>query len=189
MTSHTHRRPAALPGFSSPAAGFDDPMAMLEACHDRIRRSLDLLGRLCDRVSEGRIDAAVQEAAADVLRYFDRAAPHHHEDEERHIFPCVLAHSGDPALRAAVLRLQADHLAMEAQWAQLRTPLAALASGHAEGFAAAQLEAARRFIGLYAEHTRLEEALVFPAAAAALDQPALQRIGADMAERRGAPRP
>ena len=54
-------------GFSPPAAGFDEPMAMLEACHDRIRRSLALLGRLCQRVAQGRVDAAVHAAAADVL--------------------------------------------------------------------------------------------------------------------------
>lgn len=185
MSSVTRPRPAALPGFSSPAAGFDEPMAMLEACHDRIRRSLELLGRICDRVAEGRVDAAVHEAAGDVLRYFDRAAPHHHEDEERHIFPRVLAEAVEPALRAAVLRLQEDHLAMEAQWASLRTPLAALAAGHAQGFGAAQIEGARRFIALYAAHAQTEEALVFPAAAAALDEAALRRIGADMAARRG----
>jgi hemerythrin-like domain-containing protein len=158
---------------------------MLEACHDRIRRSLDLLGRICDRVAECRIDAAVHEAAGDVLRYFDRAAPHHHEDEERHIFPCVLEGTADPALRAAVLRLQEDHIAMEKQWAALRTPLAALAAGHAQAFGAPHIAAARRFIALYADHAQTEEALVFPPAAAALDEAALQRIGADMAARRG----
>ena len=31
-----------LPGFSSPAAGFDEPFAMLDACHERVRRSLGL---------------------------------------------------------------------------------------------------------------------------------------------------
>jgi hemerythrin-like domain-containing protein len=175
-----------LPGFSSPAAGFDEPMAMLEACHDRIRRSLDLLGRLCDRVAQGRVDAAVHGAAADVLRYFDLAAPHHHEDEERHIFPCVLAHGAEPAL---VQRLQEDHRAMTALWAQLRGPLAALAAGRADAFGPAQIEAAQRFIELYAAHAKAEEALVFPQAAAALDEQALRRIGEDMAMRRGVRRP
>jgi hypothetical protein len=60
---------------------------MLHACHDRVRRSLDLLGRVCERLVQGRVDAAVHDAAADVLRYFDRAAPQHHEDEEAACLP------------------------------------------------------------------------------------------------------
>jgi len=36
----------SLPGFESPAAGFDEPFEMLDACHDRLRRSLELLERL-----------------------------------------------------------------------------------------------------------------------------------------------
>src|SRR5262245_58481477 len=134
--------PAALPGFSSPAASFDEPMAMLSACHDRVRRSLDLLDRISARVEAGRVDDAVCPAAAAVLRYFDQAAPHHHEDEEQHVFPRLLAGTDDPAVRTAVVQLQEDHLWMEAQWTRLRTPLAALAtSHHAEGFDAEQLEA------------------------------------------------
>ena len=35
----------SLPGMRSPGAGFDQPFEMLDACHDRVRRSLDLLRR------------------------------------------------------------------------------------------------------------------------------------------------
>ncbi|MFL6663550.1 MAG: hemerythrin domain-containing protein [Rhizobacter sp.] len=180
---------APFPGLHTPAAGFDEPMAMLEACHDRMRRTLGLLGRICERVAAGRVDTAVHQAAADVVRYFDQAGPHHHEDEEQHIFPRVLAHATDAAVRAAVMRLQEDHLAMEAQWAKLRTPLAAMAAGHAEGFGAAQMEWARAFADMYAAHLAVEDTLVFPAAAALLDEAELRCIGDEMAGRRGAPRP
>ena len=36
----------SLPGFDAPAVGFEQPFEMLLACHDRVRRSLALLGRL-----------------------------------------------------------------------------------------------------------------------------------------------
>ncbi len=179
-------RPPALPGFDTPSAGFDEPMAMLHACHDRVRRSLDLLRRLCDRVAESRIDAAVHGAAGDVLRYFDLAAPQHHEDEEQHIFPRLLAAGGDPTLRAAVMKLQEDHLAMEAHWARLRTPLAALAAGHAASFGAAQIALAQRFLELYTGHAETEESLVFPAAATLIDEATQRAMGEEMASRRGA---
>ena len=178
-----------FPGFSSPAAGFDAPLDMLHACHDRVRRSLDLLARLCERVTEGRIDDAVRDAARDVLRYFDQASPHHHEDEEQHIFPRVLAAAPEPAVRAAVLQLQQDHVQMEKLWARLRTPLAALAAGQSAAFGPPQIAAAERFAALYEAHTRTEEAVVFPVAAKLLDEPALREIGNEMAARRGVRRP
>ena len=36
----------SLPGLHSPAAGFEAPFDLLEACHERVHRSLALLGRL-----------------------------------------------------------------------------------------------------------------------------------------------
>ena len=177
--------PTSLPGFSAPAAGFDEPLAMLNACHDRIRRSLGLLQRICERVNDRRIDGAVREAASDVLRYFDIAAPLHHEDEEKHIFPAVLSGAPDAMTRKAVLRLQEQHVLMAAGWRILREPLAALAAGDDAAFGVPQCEAAARYIALYDEHASAEEMLIFPAAAALIDHDTLTRAGEEMAERRG----
>ncbi|MEQ1661023.1 MAG: hemerythrin domain-containing protein, partial [Hylemonella sp.] len=92
---------------------------MLAACHERVQRSLDLLGRLVDYIGKQGHDAQTRSAAADVLRYFDLAAPLHHQDEELHVFPLLLA-QGDAALRTAVQQLQADHLRMGELWAAVR---------------------------------------------------------------------
>lgn len=180
--------PRPVPGFDSPAAGFDQPMAMLHACHDRVRRSLDLLDRLAARVAQGRIDGAVRDAARDVLRYFDIAAPQHHEDEERHVFPRVLAGAASPAIEAAVRRLQADHAAMRETWSALRGPLEALANGDDAAFDGAAQAHAARFRALHADHLRTEDTLVFPHAASLLDEAALRAAGDEMAARRGAVR-
>lgn len=177
---------APVPGFRAPAAGFDAPLDMLHACHERIHRSLDLLGRICERVRQERVDAAVHEAAADVLRYFDKAAPHHHEDEEQHVFPRVLAGTANAEVRAVVVKLQQDHQQMEALWARLRTPLAALSNGHAEGFHEAACALAQEFRALYESHARTEETLVFPAAEALIDDDTREAMGREMARRRGA---
>lgn len=40
------------PGFDSPAVGFEQPFDMLEACHERVRRSLSLLERLIAHIVE-----------------------------------------------------------------------------------------------------------------------------------------
>ena len=186
MIRMTTPAPTPFPGFNTPVAGFDEPLAMLHACHERVRRSLSLLREIGERVAAGRVDDTVYGAAADVLRYFDQAAPQHHEDEEQHIFPRVLAHTCDGEVRAAVMKLQEDHLAMESQWARLRVPLAALAKGRDEGYGAPQIAAATRFCALYDGHAQTEEGVVFPLAARLLDDDALHAMGEEMARRRGA---
>ncbi|RYF75253.1 MAG: hemerythrin domain-containing protein, partial [Comamonadaceae bacterium] len=76
-----------IPGFNAPGVGFEQPFAMLEACHERVQRTLALLGRLRGHVQAHGADEPARQAARDVLRYFDIAAPLHHEDEELHVFP------------------------------------------------------------------------------------------------------
>ena len=61
---------------SSPAVGFDQPFEMLEACHERVERSLGLLLRLAEHLVSHGADEQARDAARDVLRYFDLAAPH-----------------------------------------------------------------------------------------------------------------
>lgn len=174
-----------LPGFGGPAVGFDTPFEMLLACHERVQRTLALLARLVDYLRSDGCDASARQAARDVLRYFDIAAPLHHEDEERHVFPPLLA-QGESAVAAAVRRLQADHEAMHAHWQAARTRLLALADGQADAFTTEDEALFARFAAGYAEHIRTEEDLVYPAARTLLSDAALAAMGADMRQRRGA---
>ena len=75
------RSNAALPGFGAPAVGFDTPFEMLEACHERVQRSLDLLARLCSYLHNHACDDSARQAARDVLRYFD---PSHYTQVSSH---------------------------------------------------------------------------------------------------------
>lgn len=178
-------RGTPLPGFGAPAVGFDTPFEMLHACHERVQRTLDLLERLCQYLLDTGCDASAQAAARDVLRYFDIAAPRHHEDEEQHVFPLLEA-SSDPLLRSAVARLHAEHGAMADRWHQARKSLQALADGHTAVFSAAERAALAAFAAGYAEHIALEETLVYPAARSVMDEAALQEMGRQMRQRRGA---
>lgn len=173
-----------LPGFEAPAVGFEQPYAMLHACHERVQRTLDLLQRLLDYLQIHDHDAHSRAAAADVLRYFDQAAPLHHEDEERHVFPLLLAQD-DAGVQQAVRQLQAEHAAMAGQWRQIRQPLLRWRDGAASPQPDQALrEAVAQWIALYAQHILREEEVVFPAAQARMDELALQRMGADMQARR-----
>ena len=149
---------------------------MLRACHERVQRSLDLLRRLIDYVGTHGHDRSTRSAAADVLRYFDIAAPLHHEDEELHVFP-VLAGSADAALREAIAE----------RWTRARGVLLGWRDDPAptppDEPSRALLKA---FSDAYDAHIATEEGLVYPAAQAAFDATGLARIGAEMQARRRA---
>ncbi|MBK1613718.1 cation-binding protein [Rubrivivax gelatinosus] len=162
-----------------PSVGFEAPFEMLEACHDRVERTLALLERLLVHLDRlGVVDEQARHAARDVMRYFDLAAPKHHEDEERHVFP-ALREQGQAALAD---RLQAEHGEMAAQWARLRPTLAAIVDGAWDSAAAPLWEA---FVVSYRRHIVDEDEQACPAAAAAIDDRCLGRMAEEMAHRRG----
>lgn len=174
---------SALPGFNSPAVGFEQPYDMLAACHERVQRSLDLLMRLIAHVRTQGHDVQSQSAARDVLRYFDLAAPQHHLDEERHVFPRLLT-QGSAAEQALVQRLQTEHREMEALWTQLRPALQSWSTAH-EPSPLEELEPlAQRYTALYAQHLNDENTLVFPVAQTHTPAQELAAMGAEMQARR-----
>ncbi|MCI4441835.1 hemerythrin domain-containing protein [Tibeticola sp.] len=174
----------SFPGFAAPVAGFDAPFDMLEACHERVLRSLDLLERLVAHIDAHGHDAASRSAAKDVLRYFDRAAPQHHEDEERHVFPALLA-LGDARLREVVQQLQAEHRRFNEAWPRLRARLEDWV--HAPTPAPLDADAradAAAFIAMNRAHVALEEQAAYPAAKPLFSDAELARMGAEMQDRR-----
>jgi hemerythrin-like domain-containing protein len=165
-----------------PGAGFDEPFEMLDACHQRVERMLVLLGRLSEHLGSKGADAQAQQAARDVMRYFDLAAPHHHEDEERHVLP-RLREGGHAALAERVLR---EHAAMAVAWVGVRGVLQAVEQGRCETDAAAVARQWRAFAALYREHIALEERDVFPIAREQTSADGLLAMADEMARRRGA---
>jgi hemerythrin-like domain-containing protein len=182
-----HLHQITQPGQHAAGVGFEQPFEMLTACHERVHRMLRLLGKLREHLATRGHDEQAAQAARDVMRYFDQAAPLHHEDEELHVFPLLLQR-GDEALRQAVRRLQADHVAMGEIWPRARRCLLAVADAAAPsawaGWAPGDEQLLDRFAGQYDEHIRLEETLVYPAAQGLLDAPALSAIGEEMQHRR-----
>lgn len=175
-----------LPGHSAPGVGFEAPFEMLDACHERVERMLRLLGKIREHVAAHGADAQARDAARDVMRYFDQAGPHHHEDEERHVFPPLLAQR-DPAVLAVVIRLKQDHREMAVQWARVRAALLALveAGDRWAGFSADDLRLFDAYDALYRRHLVDENGVVYPAARALIRGEVLQAMSADMMARRG----
>jgi hemerythrin-like domain-containing protein len=176
----------SLPGLRSPGVGFEQPFLMLQACHERVTRSLQLLRRLLDHLGAVGHDADARAAAHDVWRYFEIAAPAHHADEERHVLP-LLRQSGDPALAEVARRLQADHDALHAVWRDLG-PLLRQVHASPSALSSASLDRLRAdaaaFVAIHERHLPLEDDIAFPAARQRMQPGDLQAMGDEMQRRR-----
>jgi hemerythrin-like domain-containing protein len=179
QTIQIHSRKSA-----APAAGFEQPFEMLQACHERVQRMLALLSRLRQHLPAHGADDQARQAARDVMRYFDQAAPEHHRDEERHVFPALLA-QGEPATVVLVQRLQHDHRQMEARWVAARGVLSAVAAGELDTLGPEENSALDAFASLHAGHIDAEEQIAYPAATVLLAGAPLEAMSRDMMARRG----
>ncbi len=165
--------------FGSAAPGFDQPLGMLRACHERILRQCDTLVKLAAHVKSHGVDDDARSAAAQVHRYFSTAGQHHHADEEDDLFPLLRV---SDELAEVIARLQQDHKAMEKAWAALEPLLSAPQSLAKEPDLAQRAEA---FRALYARHIDMENNRLLPQAGTMLSGDQVARLGASMARRRG----
>lgn len=166
---------------TAPAPSFDAPLDMLRACHERILTQCRTLEKIQDHLATQGCDNPVRQAAQAILRYFDTAGRHHHDDEERALFPalqsCAHAEAND-----LIARLLAEHDAMNRAWTTLRPQLVALTTDDA---AALNPSDVHHFTQVYREHIALENTQLLPLAAYLLTPLQQQKIGQDMAFRRG----
>ncbi|MFC4159017.1 hemerythrin domain-containing protein [Chitinimonas lacunae] len=163
---------------SSAAPGFDDPIALLMACHDKVRRFAALSLRLDRHLAERGLDEEASVAARNILRYFDVAAGLHHADEEEDLFP-ALRQLGDPQLDRAIAELEAEHEQLGDLWRAIRPWLETVAQ-HGQPVRPAELES---FANRYPAHAEREERELY-GAASRLDRATLGRIGRNMQARR-----
>lgn len=167
------------------APEFDQPLAVLKHCHDRIRKQNTTLGKLIPHLQEHGADQQAKQAAQAVLRYFQMAAPKHHEDEEINLLPTLkqVAKENDAILLDELLpKILHQHELMATMWAQLETQLTAIASGTA---AELNEELVLQFQALYQEHMQIEETQIAPMAQRLFSQEQMQQLGQAMKQRRG----
>lgn len=174
-----------LPGHGAPAVGFEVPLEMLAACHERVQHQCETLLRLVAHLQTHGADRGAQEAARAVLRYFDTAAPHHHADEEQDLFPALLesmAGSDAVCLRELTTSLRSDHRALEERWAALRERWLRVTESIYTTLDDVDLPG---FVPLYEQHIAREEPELLPMAARGPSDAELDRIGLAMRSRRG----
>ena len=177
---------AVFPGMRAPAPGFDEALQKLVGCHGRIQEQIATLEKLVPHLARAGCDQAAQEAARAVMRYFDSAGAHHHQDEEEDLFPLLRRYAGERG-RADVLgaldNLALEHRTMDEVWARIRARLAEIAEARSPRL---DIEQVAHFAWLYRRHIMREEALAFGFAAEVLAPAERAALGARMAHRRGA---
>ncbi len=164
---------------------FDQPIAVLKHCHDRIRKQLRTMQQLAGPAAREAGAQEVQQAATAVLRYFSSAAHQHHEDEEHNLLPMLAgtAVDADAALLARLTpEILHEHRQMDALWQRLQPQLAALASGADITLDAADV---KLYEDMYLGHMDKEESQIAPMAKRLFSPAQMQTLGNAMRVRRG----
>lgn len=167
------------------APGFDQPLAVLKHCHDRIRKQLSTLEKLPPHLAAYGADADAQQAASAIKRYFNQAAPLHHEDEEMDLLPMleVTARDEDAKLLADLMpAILKEHVQMNALWQLLDKQLEGIASGASSKLAGDEV---RQFCEIYTQHMLTEESHIAPMAKRLFSETQMGKLGNAMQQRRG----
>ena len=158
-------------------SAFPEPFSFvaLDACHQQMQMHLAELTALLAQMESSGLDAKAQRQAGAIETFFSSTARQHHAEEEKNVFPALLA-SGNAELVAAVQTLQQDHGWIEENWIELGPQLRAIALGNNWFDVAEFKHGAEVFLSLCLDHIALEESLVYPEAKARLAQSVANRV-------------
>lgn len=165
--------------------GFDQPIAVLKHCHDKIRKQLTTLQNLLGHLGQNGNTPEAQQAAKAVLQYFNKAAHLHHDDEEQDLMPMlqVTATDEDAALLATLVPdILADHQRMDQAWLTLRPELDAIAAGTDSQLSH---DGVRDYVAAYQAHMAKEEGQLAPMAKRLFSAQQMEQLGTAMQRRRG----
>jgi len=159
--------------------GFDEPIALLRACHEKIRLHCQLLEDLVGHIDKKGVDGEAKSTARKIRDYFTKSAKLHHQDEENDLFPLLVRQS----LKIADLvnRLEKEHDQLNALWENIDHGLLKLDDIDMGTFG----HQVNDLCTLYRQHIAQEESDFFPLAQNSLSQKQLLEVGRGMAKRRG----
>lgn len=138
----------------------DAPLTNFSHCHEGILKRLNALDELPALLAPA---ARARQVAEQSVEFFREAIFEHHLEEERELFPAVLAsaHPGEEAERvqSMVRRLTNEHRMLEGLWKRLESDLKKVAKGHSTDLDVAELQ---RLVTDYSAHARYEETEFLP---------------------------
>ena len=133
----------------------------LDACHQQTLVHLNSLAALIKHVEASGVDDHARHEAGTIETFFSKTSRNHHAEEERSVFPPLLA-QGDAQTVATIRGLQQDHGWIEENWIELAPQLRAMALGNTWLDAAEFQHYAEVFLDLCREHIAVEESLIYP---------------------------
>ncbi|MDO8770279.1 MAG: hemerythrin domain-containing protein [Burkholderiaceae bacterium] len=140
----------------------DAPLLNFSNCHEGIISHLKAFGELPALLEPA---ARARKIADETLNFFRDAVFEHHAEEERELFPAVLASAvkGEERDRVQVMvdQLTAEHRVIESAWAKLEPELKKVAKGHASELNVAGVE---HLVRSYQTHAGFEETQFLPLA-------------------------
>lgn len=174
---------------SAPTTDKNAPLQDFSQCHAGILGKLDMLSQLpalLEPATRARI------IAASALEFFREAIFEHHLDEERELFPAVLASAEKGAeaerVQALARRLTDEHRELEAAWKRLEPGLKRVAKGQDSELDVTDIE---DLIRRYRAHAEFEELEYLPLSQAILGRNAshLAALGLSLHMRHAPKRP
>lgn len=159
-------------------ATWNEPIEMLYACHSKVKRFCRQLSILPDYLEKHGYTQAVLNDVKQILTYFNRAAPLHHEDEELDFFPQLVKVA--PQTQSTIDELEQQHKNLHKNWNALSAQLEELISEQRQNIDEHLIE---RFIQGYERHITLEEPL-FEMGREFLADDVLSEMGKNMSIRR-----
>lgn len=142
------------------AVSDQQPLNSFHECHAGILVRLQALGELPALLAPA---ARAREIAEQSLEFFREAIFEHHLEEERELFPAVLA-SARPGeeqehVRGMIKRLTDEHRQVENLWKHLEKGLKPVAKGQASDLDIGELQ---RLVAQYQAHASYEESEFLP---------------------------
>lgn len=136
------------------------PISNFTNCHSGIVKRLNALDELPALLEPA---ARARQIAEQSLEFFREAIFEHHLEEERELFPAVLA-SAQPGeelerVRAMTKRLTEEHRMVEALWKRLEKGLKQVAKGQSTDLDIGEVQ---RLVTEYTAHASYEEAEFLP---------------------------
>jgi Hemerythrin HHE cation binding domain len=146
-----------LPQSTSPA---DSPVTDFSQCHAGIVAQLDALDSLPGLLLPAQ---RARQTASATLSFFDDVILDHHAQEERELFPAVLASAATGEERtevaAIIRRLTTEHRGIESRWSALKAALRKIAKGQD---AEIDETALHELVSVYRAHAAFEEQAFLP---------------------------
>jgi hemerythrin-like domain-containing protein len=143
-----------------PPAAPNAPIQDLSQCHAGIVKRLHQLGELPALLAPAERASQIAEQS---VSFFREAIFEHHLDEERELFPMVLAHAehGQEHAHASAMvkRLTDEHRDLEALWKRIESGLKQVRKGRFEAVDAGDVQ---RLVAQYLAHAEFEEKEFLP---------------------------